>query len=245
MGDAERRADHNSAIEALVEIAGMVDLSVGAHEDADIVTGVKDLVAERDRLREVVAEVYFELGPPQPRVEPEGVPALVRKATDERDRLRAVVDGYVDDLTHIAFAVAGHKTGAVHHDDILSRVQATVTQRDQWAGEAGEWARVVLQIMMTIDGGQRTWGDPIGEEVIAAVAELEAGRPVVDAAQEFAAAQTAWRKKLESGQALQPTDDLRHRLAAATATLLHEVRHLNAHATAPDGPEESEETRER
>lgn len=50
---------------------------------------------------------------------------------DERDRLRAVVDGYTDDLSRIAFAVAGHRTGAVHHDDILGLVQSAVTERDR------------------------------------------------------------------------------------------------------------------
>lgn len=59
--------------------------------------------------------------------------AAMDQLTGERDRLRAVIDGYVDDLSHIAFAVAGDRTGAVHHDDILGLVQAVVHERDQLA----------------------------------------------------------------------------------------------------------------
>jgi hypothetical protein len=54
---------------------------------------IAELEAERDRLRDALAEVYFHLGPPQDRVtEHAEVPRLVEQAMAERDRLRAVVE---------------------------------------------------------------------------------------------------------------------------------------------------------
>jgi chromosome segregation ATPase len=53
----------------------------------------------------------------------------------EQERLQAVVDGYVDDLSHIAFAVAGDRTGSMHHDDILDLVRRVVTDRDRLSAE--------------------------------------------------------------------------------------------------------------
>jgi hypothetical protein len=52
-------------------------------------------------------------------------------------------------------------------------------------GDDRLWAHVVMQIMLTIDGGHRTWGDPLAGQVISAVADLETERErlraVVDA----------------------------------------------------------------
>lgn len=63
-------------------------------------------------------------------------------------------------------------------------------------------------------------------------ATLDRWRPVITAAQEFAAARAAWREQVERGELVGPTDAITHRQAAATATLLLYVRDLDAEETA-------------
>jgi bacterioferritin-associated ferredoxin len=89
-----------------------------AHENlADFQLDAGELLLWR-RLADLDAQAVAEL-----RVRAEAAEA-------ERDNLQTVVDGYVDDLSHIAFAVASHQ-GAVHHDDILGLVQGVVAERDR------------------------------------------------------------------------------------------------------------------
>lgn len=95
-----------------------------------------ELSNERDRLAEQVTELSIACQSDEGRMldlrdERDAWKATVTRMMEDEERLRAVLDGYIDDLSHIAFAVAGHRTGVVHHDDILGLVQSVVAERNR------------------------------------------------------------------------------------------------------------------
>lgn len=57
----------------------------------DVARALADAEAEQERLRDIVKEVYFWLGP-APRAELEDVPRLVSAVVAERDQLHLVID---------------------------------------------------------------------------------------------------------------------------------------------------------
>lgn len=91
---------------------------------------VRDVVAERDLLRDFMAEVYFQLAPVERRVEPEGVPALLRAAADERDRFA----GAIEDLRHRA------ETAEAERDQLRSSHRAATDAADAAAEAVGAMA---------------------------------------------------------------------------------------------------------
>lgn len=77
-----------------------VDEALGESPAGTLLDALEALIAERDRLRAAV------------------------------ENLRAVVQDYEDEMSHIGFAVANGR-GAVHHDDILGLVRETADERDR------------------------------------------------------------------------------------------------------------------
>ena len=93
---AEREQFRAKLHELMARDADAVDLMNAEYgcPDCGVHHACGEIVAERDRLRAALREVYFHLGPPQPpghEIGEEGVPALVQAAMAERDRLRAAV----------------------------------------------------------------------------------------------------------------------------------------------------------
>jgi hypothetical protein len=92
---------------------------------------------------------------------------------DRAERLFETVHNIEDDIDASAKIVTEDELDA--RADAL-KLRAENAQLRAVVDADDGWASVVMQIMRTIDGGRRTWSDPVGKQVTAAVAEVVAER---------------------------------------------------------------------
>jgi uncharacterized coiled-coil DUF342 family protein len=144
-----------------------------------------------ERAEAAITTVFLELAGALQRDASSDIVEAVRRLRAERDRLRAVIDGYVDDLSHIAFAVAPH-AGAVHHDDILTLVQVVVGERDhlRTAATGFKAERDRLRDDLAVERQNtkvlQRYADQAIENAVSAEAERDRLRAVVEAVWPYA-----------------------------------------------------------
>lgn len=277
----------------------MDELANDDHTDLETLAAlygcVRDLIAERDRLRERSISDQETDGAILDLVAP-GVPGvnsgdelvdLVREVAAERDRLRTVVE-----RAHDHVALDEQALRALNVDGLIELVSmlrrdhafavASTTRADDAADAAAEAMGTIADGLHTVmaerdrlqeridayEGDVQAWeekrnlikqsslGTPGAEAVAArtppgvakaivlggsylaraeaAEAERERLRAVVDAAREFETANTAWHAKIERGELVQSTDDESRRRAAAISALTDHVRRLDG-GEATDG----------
>lgn len=126
---------------------------------------------------------------------------ILRDIDNARRNVKTERDRYSQQVTELT--IRGMGLEGQYHE----AVEETALWRDQ----ATEWQRRAIRL---------------GERLVELENEQSRWRLVITAAQEFTRTQAAWREQVGRGEPV--TDDVAHRRAAATATLLLYVRDLDA-----------------
>lgn len=135
-------------------------------------------LAERDRLRAEKAHLVEVNAALRTRPDLAERAPLVVALVDERNQVRSEVAAYGATVIRARVRV-DEALGESPAGTLLDALEALIAERDGLRAvveDSRDWALVMFKIMMTVDGGHRTWGEPLEQEIIEAVRELEDDR---------------------------------------------------------------------